>query len=171
MVTAREKRLAPLRTPTSLSEEATRDISAALTGLLADVFALYIKTKNFHWHVSGPHFRDYHLMLDDQSAEILAMTDPIAERARKIGGTTLRSIGQIAKESRIADNDADFVDALDMLAELRDDNHDLVNRMREVHGLCDEHNDIATASLIENWVDETEKRVWFLFESGRRGNG
>ena len=171
MVTAREKRLAPLRTPTSLSEEATRDISAALTGLLADVFALYIKTKNFHWHVSGPYFRDYHLMLDDQSAEILAMTDPIAERARKIGGTTLRSIGQIAKESRIADNDADFVDALDMLAELRDDNHDLVNRMREVHGLCDEHNDIATASLIENWVDETEKRVWFLFEAGRRGNG
>ena len=171
MVTAREKRLAPLRTPTSLSEEATRDISAALTGLLADVFALYIKTKNFHWHVSGPHFRDYHLMLDDQSAEILAMTDPIAERARKIGGTTLRSIGQIAKESRIADNDADFVDALDMLAELRDDNHDLVNRMREVHGLCDEHNDIATASLLENWIDESEKRVWFLFESGRRGNG
>ena len=171
MVTAREKRLAPLRTPTSLSEEATRDISAALTGLLADVFALYIKTKNFHWHVSGPHFRDYHLMLDDQSAEILAMTDPIAERARKIGGTTLRSIGQIAKESRIADNDADFVDALDMLAELRDDNHDLVNRMREVHDLWDEHNDIATASLIENWVDETEKRVWFLFEAGRRGNG
>ncbi|MCA0368461.1 MAG: DNA starvation/stationary phase protection protein [Proteobacteria bacterium] len=171
MVTAREKRLAPLRTPTSLSEEATRDISAALTGLLADVFALYIKTKNFHWHVSGPHFRDYHLMLDDQSAEILAMTDPIAERARKIGGTTLRSIGQVAKESRIADNDADFVDALDMLAELRDDNHDLVNRMREVHDLCDEHNDIATASLIENWVDETEKRVWFLFEAGRRGNG
>ncbi|PZU75186.1 MAG: DNA starvation/stationary phase protection protein [Brevundimonas sp.] len=171
MVTAREKRLAPLRTPTSLSEDATRDISAALTGLLADVFALYIKTKNFHWHVSGPHFRDYHLMLDEQSAEILAMTDPMAERARKIGGTTLRSIGQIAKESRIADNDADFVDALDMLAELRDDNHDLINRMREVHDLCDEHNDIATASLLENWVDETEKRVWFLFEAGRRGNG
>ncbi|WP_312732928.1 DNA starvation/stationary phase protection protein [Brevundimonas sp.] len=171
MVTAREKRLAPLRTPTSLSEDATRDISAALTGLLADVFALYIKTKNFHWHVSGPHFRDYHLMLDEQSAEILAMTDPMAERARKIGGTTLRSIGQIAKESRIADNDADFVDALDMLAELRDDNHDLISRMREVHDLCDEHNDIATASLLENWVDETEKRVWFLFEAGRRGNG
>ena len=170
MVTAREKRLAPLRTPTSLSEEATRDISAALTGLLADTFALYIKTKNFHWHVSGPHFRDYHLLLDEQSAEILAMTDPMAERARKIGGTTLRSIGQIAKESRIADNDADFVDALDMLAELRDDNHDLINRMREVHDLCDEHNDIATASLLENWIDESEKRVWFLFESGRRGN-
>ena len=171
MVTAREKRLAPLRTPTSLSEEATRDISAALTGLLADTFALYIKTKNFHWHVSGPHFRDYHLMLDEQSAEILAMTDPMAERARKIGGPTLRSIGQIAKESRIADNDADSVDALDMLAELRDDNGDLIGRMREVHDLCDEHNDIATASLLENWIDESEKRVWFLFESGRRGNG
>ena len=170
MATAREKRLAPLRTPTSLPEEATRDISAALTGLLADVFALYIKTKNFHWHVSGPHFRDYHLMLDEQSAELLAMTDLIAERARKIGGTTLRSIGQIARESRGSDNDADYVDPLDMLAELRDDNNDLVGRMREVHDLCDAHGDIATASLLENWVDEAEKRVWFLFESGRRGN-
>lgn len=171
MVTAKEKRLAPLRTPTSLSEEATQSISAALTGLLAETFALYIKTKNFHWHVSGPHFRDYHLMLDEQSAEILAMTDPMAERARKIGGTTLRSIGQIAKESRIADNDADYVDPLDMLAELRDDNGELIGRMREVHDLCDEHNDVATASLLENWIDESEKRVWFLFESGRRGNG
>lgn len=171
MVTAKEKRLAPLRTPTSLSEEATQSISAALTGLLADTFALYIKTKNFHWHVSGPHFRDYHLMLDEQSAEILAMTDPMAERARKIGGTTLRSIGHIAKESRIADNDADYVDPLDMLAELRDDNGELIGRMREVHDLCDEHNDVATASLLENWIDESEKRVWFLFESGRRGNG
>ena len=171
MVTAKEKRLAPLKTPTSLSEEATQSISAALTGLLADTFALYIKTKNFHWHVSGPHFRDYHLMLDEQSAEILAMTDPMAERARKIGGTTLRSIGQIAKESRIADNDADYVDPLDMLAELRDDNGELTGRMREVHDLCDEHNDVATASLLENWIDESEKRVWFLFESGRRGNG
>ncbi|MFA4938382.1 Dps family protein [Brevundimonas sp.] len=171
MVTAREKRLAPLRTPTSLSEEATRDISAALTTLLADTFALYIKTKNFHWHVSGPHFRDYHLMLDEQSAEILAMTDPMAERARKIGGTTLRSIGQIARESRVLDNDADYVDPLDMLAELRDDTGELIGRMREVHDLCDEHNDIATASLLENWIDESEKRVWFLFESGRRGNG
>lgn len=170
MVTAKEKRLAPLRTPTGLSEEATRDISAALTTLLADTFALYIKTKNFHWHVSGPHFRDYHLLLDEQSAEILAMTDPMAERARKIGGTTLRSIGQIAKESRVADNDADYVDPLDMLAELRDDNGELIARMREVHDLCDEHNDIATASLLENWIDESEKRVWFLFESGRRGN-
>ncbi|WP_426023115.1 Dps family protein [Brevundimonas sp. PWP3-1b1] len=170
MVTAQEKRLAPLRTPTGLSEEATRDISAALTTLLADTFALYIKTKNFHWHVSGPHFRDYHLLLDEQSAEILAMTDPMAERARKIGGTTLRSIGQIARESRVADNDADYVDPLDMLAELRDDNGELTARMREVHDLCDEHNDIATASLLENWIDESEKRVWFLFESGRRGN-
>ena len=170
MVTAKEKRLAPLKTPTSLSEEATQSISTALTGLLADTFALYIKTKNFHWHVSGPHFRDYHLMLDEQSAEILAMTDPMAERARKIGGTTLRSIGQIAKESRVADNDADYVDPLDMLAELRDDNGELIARMREVHDLCDEHNDIATASLLENWIDESEKRVWFLFESGRRGN-
>ena len=171
MVTAKEKRLAPLKTPTSLSEEATQSISAALTGLLADTFALYIKTKNFHWHVSGPHFRDYHLLLDEQSAEILAMTDPMAERARKIGGTTLRSIGQIAKESRVADNDADYVDPLDMLAELRDDNGELIGRMREVHDLCDEHNDVATASLLENWIDESEKRVWFLFESGRRGNG
>jgi starvation-inducible DNA-binding protein len=170
MATAREKRLAPLRTPASLSESATRDISAALTGLLADVFALYIKTKNFHWHVSGPHFRDYHLLLDEQSAELLAMTDLIAERARKIGGATLRSVGQIVRESRVLDNDADYVDPLDMLAELRDDNNDLVGRMREVHDLCDEHKDIATASLLENWVDETEKRVWFLFESGRRGN-
>jgi starvation-inducible DNA-binding protein len=170
MATAREKRLAPLRTPTSLSEDATRDISAALTTVLADVFSLYIKTKNFHWHVSGPHFRDYHLLLDEQAAEILAMTDLIAERARKIGGTTLRSVGQIARESRVLDNDADYVDPLDMLAELRDDNNDLVSRMREVHDLCDEHKDIATASLLENWVDETEKRVWFLFESGRRGN-
>lgn len=171
MVTAREKRLAPLRTPTSLSEDATRDISAALTGLLADVFAIYLKTKNFHWHVSGQHFRDYHLLLDEQAAELFAMTDPIAERARKIGGATLRSIGQIAKETRVLDNDADFVDPLDMLAELRDDNSDLISRMREVHDLCDEHGDIATASLLENWVDETEKRVWFLFETGRRGNG
>ena len=163
MATAPEKRLAPLRTPTSLSEDATRDVSAALTTLLADVFALYIKTKNFHWHVSGPHFRDYHLLLDEQSAEILAMTDLIAERARKIGGTTLRSVGQISRETRVADNDADYVDPLDMLAELREDNNDLVGRMRELHDLCDEHGDIATASLLENWVDETEKRVWFLF--------
>lgn len=170
MATAREKRLAPLRTPSSLSEEATRDISAALSGLLADVFALYLKTKNFHWHVSGPHFRDFHLLLDEQAAELFAMTDPMAERARKIGGTTLRSISQISGRQRIADNDADYVDPFDMLAELRDDNNDLVGWMREVHDLCDEHNDVATASLLENWIDESEKRVWFLFEAGRRGN-
>jgi starvation-inducible DNA-binding protein len=170
MSDAREKRLAPLKTPTSLPEEATRDIAAALTGLLADVFALYLKTKNFHWHVSGPHFRDFHLLLDEQAAELFAMTDPIAERARKIGGVTLRSIGQIAGQQRITDNDADNVDPFDMLAELRDDNNDLVGWMREVHDLCDEHNDVATASLLENWIDEGEKRVWFLFETGRRGN-
>ncbi|WP_374387783.1 Dps family protein [Brevundimonas sp.] len=170
MSDAREKRLAPLKTPTSLPEEATRDIAAALTGLLADVFALYLKTKNFHWHVSGPHFRDFHLLLDEQAAELFAMTDPIAERARKIGGVTLRSIGQIVGQQRIADNDADYVDPFDMLAELRDDNNDLVGWMREVHDLCDEHNDVATASLLENWIDEGEKRVWFLFETGRRGN-
>ncbi len=170
MSDAREKRLAPLKTPTSLPEEATRDIAAALTRLLADVFALYLKTKNFHWHVSGPHFRDFHLLLDEQAAELFAMTDPIAERARKIGGVTLRSIGQIAGEQRILDNDADYVDPFDMLAELRDDNNELVGWMREVHDLCDEHNDVATASLLENWIDESEKRVWFLFEAGRRGN-
>lgn len=160
-----------LKTPTDLNRNDTKSVADALNGILADSYALYLKTKNFHWHVSGPHFRDYHLLLDEQSAEILAMTDPMAERARKIGGATLRSIGQIAKESRIADNDADYVDPLDMLAELRDDNGELIGRMREAHDLCDEHNDIATASLLENWIDESEKRVWFLFESGRRGNG
>ena len=159
-----------LKTPTDLKSNETKSVAQALNGALADSYALYLKTKNFHWHVSGPHFRDYHLMLDEQSAEILAMTDLIAERARKIGGTTLRSVGQIARESRVLDNDAEFVDALDMLAELRDDNNDLVGRMREVHDLCDEHNDVATASLLENWIDESEKRVWFLFESSRRGN-
>ena len=159
-----------LKTPTDLKSNETKSVAQALNGALADSYALYLKTKNFHWHVSGPHFRDYHLMLDEQSAEILAMTDLIAERARKIGGTTLRSVGQIARESRVLDNAAEFVDALDMLAELRDDNNDLVGRMREVHDLCDEHNDVATASLLENWIDESEKRVWFLFESSRRGN-
>jgi starvation-inducible DNA-binding protein len=156
-----------LGSPTDLGDNATRDISAALSGLLADVFALYIKTKNFHWHISGPHFRDYHLLLDEQSAEIFAMTDPIAERARKIGGTTIRSIGQIAAQKRLLDNDAEYVDAKDMLAELRDDNKQLTSIMREVHELCDEHNDVATASLLENWIDEAERRTWFLFESTR----
>jgi starvation-inducible DNA-binding protein len=160
-----------LATPTDLKQEAVRDISAALQGLLADVFALYMKTKNFHWHMSGRHFRDYHLLLDEQGEQIFAMTDPIAERARKIGGTTLRSIGQIAKQQRILDNDAEYVDPHDMLAELRDDNKQLVGSMREVHGVCDGYGDVATASLLEVWIDETERRTWFLFEAGRTGPG
>jgi len=164
----KERRKAALKTPSSFGENAIKDLSGALNELLADIFALYIKTKNFHWHVSGPHFRDYHLLLDDQSAQIFAATDVIAERVRKIGGTTLRSIGQIAKMTRVADNDADFVTADDMLAELREENLALVSRMRSVHDLCDEHGDIATASLIENWVDEAEQRVWFLYEAGRK---
>ena len=166
---SKEKRKAALKTPSSFGENAVKDLSGALNELLADIFALYIKTKNFHWHVSGPHFRDYHLLLDDQAAEIFATTDDIAERVRKVGGTTLRSIGQIAKMTRVADNDADFVTADDMLAELREENLALVSRMRSVHDLCDEHGDIATASLIENWVDQAERRVWFLFETSRKG--
>ena len=164
-------RLAPLRTPTGLSEKATRDIAAALTTLLADVFTLYMKTKNFHWHISGPHFRDYHLMLDEQGEQIFAMTDAIAERARKIGGTTLRSIGQIAKIKQIPDNDADFVEPQDMLAELREDNGALAASLREAHSVCDEHGDVASTSLLENWIDETERRVWFLFEATRGRGG
>jgi starvation-inducible DNA-binding protein len=158
-----------LETPTSLGPNATRDVGAALNAVLADVFTLYLKTKNFHWHMSGAHFRDYHLLLDEQSDQIFAMTDPIAERVRKIGGTTLKSIGHIARLQRLADNDADFVTPLDMLAELRDDNQRLADALRETHGLCDEAGDVATASLIEVWIDETEKRVWFLFESTRHG--
>jgi starvation-inducible DNA-binding protein len=156
-----------LGTPTDLKPQASRDISAALGGLLADVYALYIKTKNFHWHMSGPHFRDYHLLLDEQSDQIFAMADPIAERARKLGGTTIRSIGDIARQKRIADNDADYVDPQDMLAELAEDNKHLVSIMREVHNTCDAHHDIATASLLEVWIDESERRTWFLFESTR----
>ena len=156
-----------LGTPTDLKSNAVGDISGALRILLADVFALYIKTKNFHWHMSGSHFRDYHLMLDEQSEQIFAMTDDIAERARKIGGTTIRSIGQISKLKRVLDNDAEFVTPLDMLAELRDDNKQLTAHMRELHGLTDEHGDVATTSLLENWIDETERRTWFLFESCR----
>src|SRR5690349_8698319 len=157
-----------LEGPTDLGAKATRDISAALRALLADVFALYLKTKNFHWHMSGPHFRDYHLLLDEQSDQIYAMTDPIAERIRKVGGSTIRSIGHIARLQRIKDNDADYVDPHDMLAELREDNQALAPRLREVHDVVDELHDIATASLIENWIDETERRVWFLFEASRR---
>jgi starvation-inducible DNA-binding protein len=160
-----------LGTPTDLKAEATRDISAALGGLLADVFALYLKTKNFHWHMSGPHFRDYHLLLDEQGEQIFAMTDPIAERARKIGGVTLRSIGDIARRQRILDNEADYVDPKDMLAELRDDNKSLTVSMREVHNVCDDYGDVATASLLEVWIDETERRSWFLFEATRAGAG
>lgn len=164
------RRAPALATPSDLSKNATRDLSAALNRLLADVFALYLKTKNFHWHVSGPHFRDYHLLLDDHATEIFAMTDAIAERNRKIGGNTIRSIGHIARLKRILDNDAEFVQPLDMLAELQEDNKSLTSYMREVHGLCDEYHDIATASLIENWIDETEQRTWFLFETSRRGD-
>ena len=165
-----KRRKSPLVTPTDLKPDATRDIAGGLNAILADVFALYLKTKNFHWHMSGPHFRDYHLLLDEQSDQLYAMTDPIAERIRKIGGNTLRSIGQIARMQRVADNDADYVDPLDMLAELREDNKTLAARLREVHDVCDENSDIASASLIENWIDETERRVWFLFEASRRGS-
>jgi starvation-inducible DNA-binding protein len=164
---ARAHRKAALDTPTNLTVDATRDLSGALTALLADMFALYVKTKNFHWHVSGPHFRDYHLLLDEQAAQIFATTDNIAERVRKIGGLTLRSIGQIGRQQRILDNDAEFVSPQDMLAELRDDNKQLVASMRETHDLCDEHGDVATASLIENWIDQAERRTWFLFEAAR----
>lgn len=164
---AAERRKAPLQTPSNYDSNAIRDLSGALNALLADTFALYLKTKNFHWHMSGPHFRDYHLLLDEQSDQIFAMTDPLAERVRKIGGTTLHSIGEIARLQRVEDNDAPYVTPQDMLAELRDDNKDVALRMREVHNLCDEKNDVATASLLENWIDEAERRVWFLFEATR----
>ena len=159
---------ANLATPTDLGANATKDIAGGLAILAADVLALWMKTKNFHWHVSGPHFRDYHLLLDEQSDQIYAMVDPIAERARKLGGKALHSIGQVKKLQRVLDNDADYVSPQDMLAELREDNKQLVKNMRVLHEVCDEHNDIATASLIENWVDETEQRTWFLFEAARR---
>jgi starvation-inducible DNA-binding protein len=165
-----KRRAAPLATPTDLAPEATRDIGGAMNAILADVFALYLKTKNFHWHVSGPHFRDYHLMMDEQGDQLYAMTDPIAERIRKVGATTLRSIGHIARLQRVEDNDADYVEPLDMLAELRDDNKELAARLREAHNVCEEHRDIATASLIEVWIDETERRTWFLYEASRRGD-
>ena len=161
---------AALNTPTDLKPAATKDIAGALNAVLADVFALYLKTKNFHWHMSGPHFRDYHLLLDEQADQLFAMTDPIAERVRKVGGATLKSIGQISKIQRILDNDADYVEPLDMLAELREDNKALSGRLREAHDVCDEHRDIATASLIEVWIDETERRTWFLFEASRKGD-
>jgi starvation-inducible DNA-binding protein len=164
------RREAPLETPTDLTSEATRDISAAMNAILADVFALYVKTKNFHWHMSGHHFRDYHLLLDEHADQLFAMTDAIAERVRKIGGLTLHSIGEIARTQRVLDNDAEYVEPLDMLAELKDDNKTMAARLREAHNVCDEHRDIATASLIEVWVDETERRTWFLFEATRQRN-
>src|SRR5438552_10876893 len=160
-------RKSPLEVRSGFSSKAMRDISGALNALLADFFALYVKTKNFHWHVSGPHFRDYHLLLDEQADQIFATTDVIAERVRKIGGTTLRSIAHIGRLQRVRDNDAEYVTPLDMLAELREDNADLVRRMREAHDLCEEHRDVATASLIEVWIDEAERRAWFLFEASR----
>src|SRR4051812_20595797 len=165
---AKALRIAPLHTPTDLKPTAVQDIAGAMNILLADMFALYLKTKNFHWHISGPHFRDYHLLLDEQGEQIFTTTDAIAERVRKIGGTTLRSIGHIGRLQRIEDNDAEFVTPMDMLAELREDNKQLVGRMRETHDLCDEHgDDVATASLLEVWIDEAERRTWFLFEATR----
>jgi len=169
-IAVKARQIAPLETPTDLSDNATRDVAAALNALLADTFALYVKTKNFHWHVSGPHFRDYHLMFDDMGAQIFAMTDDIAERVRKIGRTTLRSIGDIARQQRLLDNDAEYVTPQDMLAELRDDNQQLAASFRAAHVVCEEANDVATTSLIENWIDETERRVWFLYEASRRAS-
>jgi starvation-inducible DNA-binding protein len=165
----KRRRGAPLVTPTDLGAKASKDIAGAMNAILADVFALYLKTKNFHWHMSGPHFRDYHLLLDEEADQLYAMTDPIAERIRKTGGSTLRSIGHIARLQHVKDNDAEYVEPLDMLAELREDNQTLAARLREVHEIVNEARDIATASLIENWIDETERRTWFLFEASRRG--
>ena len=166
-VTAIKRAPSNLDTPTDLEPKAIADISKALNGLLADAFALYLKTKNFHWHVSGPHFRDYHLMLDEHAEAIFATTDELAERVRKIGGTTLRSIGQISKLQSIADNDEDFVDPADMLRELMADNKAVAAAMRKAHKVCDEHEDVASASLLENYIDATERRTWFLFEAAR----
>jgi len=164
------EREAPLATPTDLTPSATKDIAGAMNAILADVFALYLKTKNFHWHMSGPHFRDYHLLLDEHGDQLFAMTDPIAERIRKIGGGTLNSIGHISRLQRVLDNDAEYVEPLDMIAELAEDNKTLAARLREAHNVCDEHRDVATASLIEVWIDETERRTWFLFEIKRGRN-
>ncbi len=161
-----QRRKAPLRTPNNLGAN-TKDIAGALNALLADIFALYLKTKNFHWHVSGPHFRDYHLLLDEQADQIFAISDAIAERVRKIGATTVRSIGHVARLQRIADNDADYVDPQDMLAELREDNRALVASMQSTHDLCEEAHDVATTSLLEVWIDEAQRRIWFLFEATR----
>jgi len=163
-------RNAPLATRTDLAAAAVKDIAGAMNVILADVFALYVKTKNFHWHMSGPHFRDYHLLLDEHADQLFAMSDPIAERIRKLGGGTLKSIGQISRSQRVLDNDAEYVEPLDMLAELAEDNKALTGRLREAHNVCDEGRDVATASLIEVWIDEAERRTWFLFEATRRHN-
>lgn len=173
MTTAKTSRngTARLKTPTDLGSNATKDISAALNAILADTFALYLKTKNFHWHVSGPHFRDYHLMFDEQAAAIFASTDELAERVRKIGGQTLRSIGDIGRHQTIEDNDETYVDPQDMLAELRADTQTTIEAMRKAHKLADEHEDVATASLLENFIDQAERRAWFLFEAARKGDG
>ena len=168
-LTVKERRTIALRTPNDLGSDATRDLAGALNTLLADTFALYFKTKNFHWHMSGPHFRDYHLFLDEQADQIFATTDVIAERVRKLGATTVRSIGHISRLQRVLDNDAEFVTPLDMLSELRDDNLQLTSFLRETHALCDEHGDVATTSLIEIWIDEAERRTWFLYEASRNG--
>jgi starvation-inducible DNA-binding protein len=165
-----QRRDAPLATRTDLSRAAVKDITGTMNAVLADVFALYVKTKNFHWHMSGPHFRDYHLLLDEHGEQLFNMTDVIAERVRKIGGLTLHSIGEIARTQRVVDNDADYVEPLDMLAELAEDNRTLAARLREAHNVCEEHRDVATTSLIEVWIDETERRAWFLFETTRRAN-
>jgi starvation-inducible DNA-binding protein len=163
-----ERQKAPLATPTDLEAKSVKDITGALNALLADVFSLYVKTKNFHWHMSGRHFRDYHLLLDEHGDQLFAMTDDIAERVRKIGGTTIRSIGNISRLQRIPDNDAEYVTPEDMLAELRENERQLIQIMRETHDLCDEGRDVATASLLENWIDQGERRHWFLFETTRR---
>jgi starvation-inducible DNA-binding protein len=162
-----ERRSSALATPSDLGEVATKELSGAMNAILADVFALYMKTKNFHWHMSGPHFRDYHLLLDEQAAQIFAMADPVAERVRKVGGRTLKSIGHIARAQRVLDNDAQYVEPQDMLAELGDDNKALAARLREAHDISEGHRDFATAGLIETWIDETERRTWFLFEASR----
>jgi starvation-inducible DNA-binding protein len=162
-----ERQKSPLATPSDIDPKSVKDISGALNALLADVFCLYLKTKNFHWHMSGPHFRDYHLLLDDHGDQIFSMTDDIAERVRKLGGTTIRSIGHIARLQRIKDNDAEYVTAKDMLSELHEDEKALVLSMRAVHALCDDAGDVATASLLENWIDQTQRRSWFLFETTR----
>ncbi len=164
---SRSHRQATLVESRLVPPNAIKDVGVALTTLLADVFAVYMKTKSFHWHVSGPHFRDYHLLLDEQSNQIFAMTDVVAERVRKIGQTTIRSIGHIARLQRLPDNDAESATPADMLAELRQDNLSLIQSLRDAHGLCDDGGDVATASLIENWIDEAEGRVWFLREASR----